>query len=144
MKIYLDNCCFNRPYDDQLQLRIRLETEAKLQIQSDIRAGNHELVWSYMLDYENGRNPFQERKDRIATWRDYASSFMAGTDEVLEIASAVQDNGVKKLDALHIACAMYANADFFITTDDGIIKKTKSIQTLRVVDPIDFIKELSL
>ena len=26
MRIYLDNCCFNRPYDDQSQLRILLET----------------------------------------------------------------------------------------------------------------------
>jgi len=34
MKIYLDNCCFNRPYDDQDLLRIRIETEVKLEIQS--------------------------------------------------------------------------------------------------------------
>ena len=36
MKIYLDNCCFNRPFDDQKQLRIKLETEAKLDIQKRI------------------------------------------------------------------------------------------------------------
>ena len=29
-RIYLDNCCFNRPYDDQSQPRIRFETQAKL------------------------------------------------------------------------------------------------------------------
>ncbi|MFN0197095.1 MAG: PIN domain protein, partial [Planctomycetaceae bacterium] len=33
MRIYLDNCCFNRPFDDQRQIRVRLETEAKLCIQ---------------------------------------------------------------------------------------------------------------
>jgi len=66
MKIYLDNCCFNRPFDDQSQLRIRLESEAKLKIQEDIRAGIHELVWSYILDYENSRNPFQERARQIS------------------------------------------------------------------------------
>ncbi|MFO7884916.1 MAG: hypothetical protein R6U68_08850 [Desulfobacteraceae bacterium] len=37
MKIYLDNCCFNRPFDDQTSLRIRLETEAKLDIQAKTR-----------------------------------------------------------------------------------------------------------
>jgi len=36
IKIYLDNCCYNRPYDDQTQLRIELETKAKLFIQQKI------------------------------------------------------------------------------------------------------------
>ncbi|GAK55959.1 hypothetical protein U27_02920 [Candidatus Vecturithrix granuli] len=37
MRIYLDNCCFNRPFDDQNQIKIKLETEAKLYIQEKIR-----------------------------------------------------------------------------------------------------------
>jgi len=36
-KIYLDNCAYNRPFDDKDQLAIRMETEAKLKIQEDIR-----------------------------------------------------------------------------------------------------------
>lgn len=27
MIIYLDNCCYNRPFDDQTQERIHLESE---------------------------------------------------------------------------------------------------------------------
>ncbi len=50
MRIYLDNCCFNRPFDDQSQLRIRIETEAKLYVQDLIRQGTLTLVWSYILD----------------------------------------------------------------------------------------------
>jgi len=72
MKIYLDNCCFNRPFDDQSRLRIKLESEAKLKIQEDIRAGIFGLVWSYILDYENSRNPFYERREQISKWRNYA------------------------------------------------------------------------
>jgi hypothetical protein len=49
MRIYLDNCCFNRPYDDQSQIRIRIESEAKLFIQAKILAGEIELAWSYIL-----------------------------------------------------------------------------------------------
>jgi len=37
MWIYLDNCCYNRPFDDQSQLRVRLEAEAKLKKLSDIQ-----------------------------------------------------------------------------------------------------------
>lgn len=46
--IYLDNCCYNRPYDDQSQIRINLETQAKLYIQKLIVDKKIELVYSYM------------------------------------------------------------------------------------------------
>lgn len=64
MKIYLDNCCFNRPFDDQSQLRIKLESEAKLKIQEDIRSGLYKLIWSYILDYENSKNLFRKDKNK--------------------------------------------------------------------------------
>jgi len=34
MKIYLDNCCYNRPFDDQTQMRVFLESQAKIYIQT--------------------------------------------------------------------------------------------------------------
>ena len=34
MKVYLDVCCLNRPYDDQTQDRVHLECEAVLLILS--------------------------------------------------------------------------------------------------------------
>lgn len=42
VQIYLDLCCFNRPYDDQSQVRIHLETEAIILLQERIKLG--ELV----------------------------------------------------------------------------------------------------
>ena len=68
MLIYLDNCCFNRPFDDQLQIKIRLETEAKLVIQEGIKTGDYLLAWSYILDFENSENPFPERKETINSY----------------------------------------------------------------------------
>lgn len=58
MRVYLDNCCYNRPYDDQTQIRIYLETEAKLYIQDMIKNGGLDLVTSYILEYENGKTDF--------------------------------------------------------------------------------------
>ena len=37
LRIYLDNCCYNRPYDDQSQIRISLEAQAKIFIQNAVR-----------------------------------------------------------------------------------------------------------
>ena len=142
MKVYLDNCCFNRPFDDQSHLRIRLETEAKLRIQEEIRAGSYELVWSYILDYENSKNPFRERREQIAKWHMYSPENIQEHSEVLSVAGMLHEHGIKKIDSLHIACAIYAKADYFLTTDEGILKKTSLIQGIRVNDPIGFIKEV--
>jgi len=144
MKIYLDNCCFNRPFDDQSQLRILLESEAKLRIQENIRSGTFELVWSYILDYENSQNPFRERREQIIKWRTYSDNDIEESEDVLNIASMVMKHGIKKLDSLHLACAIKANTDYFLTTDDGVIKKAKHIKNIQIVDPIGFIKEISI
>jgi len=144
MKIYLDNCCFNRPFDDQSQLRILLESEAKLRIQENIRSGTFELVWSYILDYENSQNPFRERREQIIKWRTYSENDIEESEDVLNIASMIMKHGIKKLDSLHLACAIKANTDYFLTTDDGVIKKAKHIKNIQIVDPIGFIKEISI
>ena len=142
MRIYLDNCCFNRPYDDQSNLRIRLEAEAKMKIQEDIRNRIFELIWSYILDYENGKNPFRERRDQISKWKMYAVEDVGENDDLLQLAGMLGKEGIKKMDALHIACAVQAGADYFLTTDDGILTKAAVVQRVRVVDPIGFIKEV--
>lgn len=144
MKIYLDNCCFNRPFDDQSQLRILLESEAKLRIQENIRSGTFGLVWSYVLDYENSQNPFRERREQIIKWRTYSNEDIEESEEVLNIASMIMKHGIKKLDSLHLACAIKANTDYFLTTDDGVIKKVKYIKNIQILDPIGFIKEVSI
>jgi len=70
LRIYLDNCCYNRPYDDQSQLRISLETQAKLHIQKLIVSDYFELTSSYMLDYECSRNPYEMRRRTIRSFLD--------------------------------------------------------------------------
>lgn len=57
---------FNRPFDNQTNLRVRIETESKLFIQEKIKLGELLLIWSYILDFENSQNPFAERQQAIA------------------------------------------------------------------------------
>ena len=140
MRIYLDNCCFNRPFDDQSQIRVRLEAEAKLKIQEEIRSGRLLLAWSYILDYENNRNPYQERRERIGNWNQYAASDIQESSELLEMAILLNSRGIQKIDSLHIACAVLSKCEFFITTDDRILKCGKDIDNIQIDDPIGFIK----
>ncbi|HDQ73779.1 MAG TPA: PIN domain protein [Chloroflexi bacterium] len=139
MKIYLDNCVFNRPFDDQSQIRIKLETEAKFYIQGQIRQQHIALIWSYILELENARNPFAERRHTIDQWQALAYIDINETATVLKWAHSVQALGLQSKDALHIACAIEAEADYFITTDDLIIKKLQNFSEIRVVDPLEFI-----
>lgn len=142
MKIYLDNCCFNRPFDDQGQIRIKIETEAKLKIQEDIRSGKFQLVWSYLLDYENNKNPYSDRKSQIDNWKKYAIEDMEENNILLEKANFLNQFGFQKIDSLHIACAIATKCDYYLTTDDKILNKSNMITEIKIIDPIGFIKEV--
>ncbi len=113
MRVYLDNCCFNRPFDDQRQTRVRLEAEAKLCIQEHVRGGTLELAWSYILDFENAVNPFEERRTTISEWRQYAMIDVEETATILQQANALVGLGLRAKDALHIACAIAGECPYF-------------------------------
>jgi len=141
MKIYLDNSCFNRPFDDQKQLRIQLETEAKLAIQERIFQKEIELTWSYILDFENEANPFEQRRIAIKGWKNYASLNTDETKEITGKAEWFHQMGIKSKDSIHLACAISMQCEYFLTTDDELIKKASGIKEIKVTDPISFIKE---
>ena len=140
-KIYLDNCCYNRPYDDQQQIKIALETEAKLYIQQLVIDNNLDLVWSFMVSFENNNNPYVEQKTEIATWRDIAKYDVESNISIHQIANRIAATGVKATDSIHVACAIYANCDYFITTDKRITKYVTD--KIKIVTPIGFLDEWS-
>ena len=142
MRVYLDNCTFNRPFDDQTQIRISLETEAKLYIQERIRDGTLELVWSYILDYENLANPFEERRNTIQNWKAHAFIDVDANLEILTKANVLREIGLRNKDALHLACSVAAKCDYFVTTDDAILRKTVSFEEVKVIDPLNFIRSI--
>jgi hypothetical protein len=133
---------FNRPFDNQTDFKILLESEAKLKIQEHIRFGLYELVWSYILDYENSKNPFRERREQIGKWKKYANVDIDADDSVIELSKSLNQLRLKNFDALHIACAITAKADYFLTTDKGILKKSQMVSDIQIKDPIDFIREV--
>lgn len=144
MRIYLDNYCFNRPFDDQSQIRIRLESEAKLRIQADIVEKKFELVWSYILEAENKANPFEERMNAISDWKNQAVSVIKENKKIVEKAKKLKEIGLRSKDALHISCAISGKCKFFLTTDDKIINKNNAIKEITIIDLIGFIKEVYL
>jgi predicted nucleic acid-binding protein len=123
---------------------VRLEAEAKLCIQEHIRNGTLELVWSYILDFENAANPFEERRTTINGWRRYATMDVEETSMILQHAKILVGIGLKAKDALHIACAIAVECTYFVTTDDDILKRKHELQDITIIDPSAFVREMNL
>lgn len=143
MRIYLDMCCYNRPYDDQSQFRVAMEAQSKLYIQSLIREGHIDLVGSFTLDFECSRNPFEMRREAIIRFINENMKAYVGPERIDVLSPRVAEimsKGVKEKDAFHLASAIYAGCEFFISTDIRLLKyKTDEI---RMVTPVEFIMEM--
>ena len=137
IKIYMDMCCFNRPYDDQTQDIIMLETTAKLMIQQLILDNKLQMIWSYILKYENSKNIFMIRKTAIAGWERACSVFINQNDEIETLAEHIVSKGIKTYDALHLACAIYADCHYFITVDKKLLKYNDD--KIVVCNPMQFL-----
>ena len=137
IRLYLDNCCFNRPFDDQSQLTVRLETEAILFVQQKIKEAKVDLAWSSILDFEIKKNPFEARRDATNEFRKYAFTVAEVTPPMQQEASMFQSQGLAIVDSLHLACAISANCEYFITVDKGILKK--SVSGITTINPIQFV-----
>ena len=143
MLIYLDNCCYNRPYDNQSYISINIESQAKIFIQNQIKNGKIELATSYVLYFENSQNPFEIRKKTI---EDFASKYETvyiskdSHKKVIAISEKIEKTGIKHKDACHIACAIISNCDYFITTDYRLLKFKTDL--IKIINPADFVKEL--
>ncbi len=141
-RVYLDNCCFNRPFDDPSNLLVRLEAEAKMHVQQEVLDGTIELAWSFMLDFENNANPYANRRDFTAKWQTLAAIDIGAEDAVFRSAASIMNLGIREKDALHIACALRAGCGYFLTTDRRILKRT--VENIAVLNPLDYVRHMEI
>ena len=122
MRLYLDLCVYNRPFDYQGQERVALETSAFIYLLEKIEQGSHVLIASEALQYENNRNPDEQRKRRVASYFNLAREFVRVNFSDGERINFLKELGFAPIDALHIALAEKSQTDYFVTCDDAIIK----------------------
>lgn len=125
MKIYLDACCLNRPFDDQSQNRIRLESEAILIIMNRMNNGEWEWIGSDVLIAELENTPDIEKRIYLIELSAGVQTNIALTEVEISRANKLENLGFKSFDAMHIACSESANANVFLTTDDKLLKKAE-------------------
>ena len=143
MRIYLDNCCYGRPYDKQDSDKIISETKSIRFIRKEIENGNLELVTSYMLHFENNQRPDENQRDEITKFIKSYRKIHIGIDNaenLLESVKEIMSTGIKRKDAYQVASAILANCDYFLSTDERLLKYHSD--KLKLLNPIEFIKLL--
>jgi hypothetical protein len=142
MKIYLDLCVYNRPFDDQGQPRIVTETIEFIFLLEKALNKEIALMNSFALEEENRRNPFINRKDKIYDLLKVASEYVGYSKGLENRAKEIETFGIMAMDALHIACAELGKADFLVTCDDFLVRKGNALKgklKVRIVNLMEFV-----
>lgn len=141
IKVYLDTSAYNRPFDDQTQPKIFLESQAVVIILQMVETQMVELVNSSVLEYENSRNPYSIKQEAMNRYLQMAGLRQEVDESIRQRAEQLEHNGLKAVDSLHVACAEAVSSDYFITCDKRLINRCLKI-TLKVVNPVDFVLEM--
>ena len=142
MKIYLDVCCLNRPFDDQTQDRIRLESEAILAIIDRIYNKDWCFIGSEIIHYEISKIPDQERKERVLLLLNQITINIRLDADIINRSKELIELGFQTIDALHLASAEKGEVDVFLSTDDDLIRKAQKLGgkvNIRVANPLDWL-----
>jgi len=145
MRIYLDVSSLNRPFDDQGQVRIRLEADAITWILERMDEGDWTQVSSDMATIEVTAIQDPDRKARVRLLLPKSENVLTLTQATFERAAELQVVGFKPADAVHIAAAEEARADVFLSCDDRLCRLAHRQQRnvgVRVANPLDWLKEI--
>ena len=141
MRIYLDNCCYNRHHDKKVSDEITQDKNAVIAIQKDIIKKNIELATSFMLHYENNQNKnIRDRNYNDFFIKTYRTTYIGidRADDLSKKVESITKSGIKTKDAYHIASAILAECDFFVTVDKRLLKY--SSEEIKIISPVDFVK----
>lgn len=140
-RIYFDTCTLNRPFDDQSQTRIRLEAEAVEHLLRAVDEGRLEWVTSEVMLFEVLKTPDEVRREALLSVVRRARHSIALSDEIGKRARVLRAQGVRDLDALHLASAEASGARVLVTTDDGFVRAAAGLQPasmVQVKNPVAF------
>lgn len=142
LRAYLDTSVYNRPFDDQAQARIWLETLALSVILQMIEDDEIELVASTIVLFETDRSPDPTRRKWVQNVVMTSAQIHRVDETTLQRSRILEAQGLKSLDALHVAAAEIASVEFFVTCDDRLIKRYRSIssRSVWIGDPTEFVR----
>ena len=143
MKIYFDNCCLNRPYDDLSDNIVRMECEAILSIIDICETGHWSFYSSDVLLDEILCMINIDKREKVLLLYHSAAAHIALTDNIISRAKKLECFSIKSYDALHLASAEAGKVDIFLTTDSKLIKAAQKTDVdMAVKNPLIWLPEV--
>jgi len=136
-------CCYNRQFDEKSSEKIILEADAIMHVRNEIRNKNIELATSFILHYENDKKINKDMKIAVEKFFKTNSKIYIGVDfseKLNKLLEEIMQTGIKMNDAYHIASAILAECDYFLTVDYRLLKYHND--NVKIVNPIAFVKIL--
>lgn len=144
LKLYLDNCCYSRPFDDLRQEKNNLEAQAIKVIIDKYYKDEFEIYTSDALVLE--MNNIKDQIKRAKVLEVYNKLNLANikfSEKIKQRAIELRQYNIKDMDSLHIAYAESLNLNYFITTDRLLINASNRANLkIKVINPINFIMEV--
>jgi predicted nucleic acid-binding protein len=130
--------------DDQTQPRIRVESEAVLALLNVVQSGGIVLLNSEALEYEMRRIPDKMRRNEVIAVLALAEERLELTEATVALAESLEKKGIDPMDAVHLAFASVAKADYFTSCDDKLLKKAQTMEKLdcKIISVLNLISEV--
>lgn len=144
LKLYLDNCCYNRPFDDLEQEKINLKANAIENIFRKHINKEVEIYKSMAIDFEISKIKSDNKRRQVEDLYDAMElTEIDYSEEIKQRAIELRQYNIKDMDSLHLAFAESKNVDYLITTDRLLINASKRANLkIKVINPIEFIMEV--
>jgi predicted nucleic acid-binding protein len=149
MKIYIDSCCYSRPFDNinhMIQLRVRAEAAAIINAVDICKAEGFSIIGSRMVTFEINKIPEAEKLHNAIRFYFKAITAKAAITRGVKIRAAeLMTQGIKELDAYHVALSESTEVDYLLTTDDRLEAAAVRLGVkVKVINPINFLQEYVL
>ena len=145
MRIYLDTCCYNRRFDENIPDDLIPEKLAIYKIQEHIVQKKIQLVTSFMLHYEILGIKDENKRSYIEFFIKHYKKMYVGVDFIDILDKKVENiikSGIKHKDAYHLASAIFTECDYFLTFDKRLLKFNSD--KIIIMNPVDFVKLLEV
>ena len=143
LRLYLDVCCLNRPFDDLSQEKVYLEAEAVLSIVSHCEREEWILLSSSVIDYELSQMQDDDKFKKIQTLYIASKEWLALSADAESRAKYFQRYGIKVLDSFHLALAETQKADVFLTTDVRLLQAARKLNlAIKISHPLSWLMEV--
>ncbi len=144
LKLYLDNCCYSRPFDDLRQEKNNLEAQAIKVIIDKYCKDEFEIYTSDALVLEMNNIKDQIKRAKVLeVYNKLNLTNIKFSEKIKQRAIELRQYNIKDMDSLHLAFAESKDVDYFITTDRLLINASKRENLkIKVINPINFIMEV--